>query len=195
MRGLVVGVNFTFGRGGKRNVRLLEDYCRKEGIALVRVPAVCERGQRISSTRIRRAVARGAMEEAERLLGRPWAVTGERVAGRGRGKKMGFPTVNLRLPGELVQPPFGVYFVRTTPGGYAVANYGVRPTFGEGEILLEVHYPDGEAPRGDQLRVELLHFLRPEKRFPDVEALRTQIARDIEAFRGWLGNITHREKR
>ncbi len=170
------GENWRFGCGGKGDA----DFLRARGIPVTIVPYAVYKGERISSTRIREALACGEMEDAEAMLGRPWTISGEVVPGKGVGKELGRPTMNLSLSGR-VRIPCGVYAVEAD-GARAVANYGVAPTMGErawAEPVFEVHFPFGEPPRASSLTVSVLRFLRPERKFASLAELQDQIARDI----------------
>jgi len=182
---VVCGSNWTFGAGGAGDAAFL----RARGFRVEVVPYADWEGEAISSTRIRVAVADGRMDAVVAMLGRPWSVEGVVASGKGVGRELGFPTVNM-LPAEgLVVPPCGVYAAKT-PWGRAVANYGVAPTMGERawrRPVLEVHLLDvGDVvvPVGCTLRVALLRFLRPERTFGSTSDLREQIARDVAAVRG-----------
>jgi len=177
------GPNWTYGAGGTGTAETL----RAAGFHVVTVPFVVLDGAPVSSTRIRIALASGRLDEANALLGRPYAVTGTTFSGKGVGRTLGRPTVNLRLPEGLVQLPLGVYAVQT-PLGPGVANYGRAPTLGERawpEPVLEVHLLDapenGSVPA--ELAVSFTRFIRPEQTFPTLAALQEQIARDVSTVR------------
>ncbi len=147
----------------------------------------------MSSTRIREAVLQRKFDEAARLLGRSYAVTGKVVHGDERGRTIGFPTANLANVEQLL-PPRGVYAVRARVAGNltkyrAVMNLGNRPTFtSNGTDSLEVHLLDFEADLYDQkLWVSDMHWLRNEQAFPDGAALKAQIAEDVARARVVLG--------
>jgi riboflavin kinase/FMN adenylyltransferase len=135
----------------------------------------------VSSTRIRRLVSEGRMDEAGALLGHPFYIDGVVVHGRGRGREIGVPTANLQTANELI-PPHGVYATTLTVDGIiraAITNIGVRPTFGESEVAIETHVLGytGEL-YGRDVRLSFIQRLRDERRFPDVDALRAQIQAD-----------------
>jgi len=183
VREVVVGHDFRFGRGGRGNAALLRKLGRELGFGVTILPALRRGGAAVSSTRVRDAVSRGRMEEAARLIGRPYRLDGTVVRGRKRGRKLGFPTINLSpLPGILL-PRLGVYAVRLLPGKKpAVADLGVRPTFGERphHPVLEAHCL-GVPPRlrpGAAASVEFLRFLRRERKFSGPAALTKAIALD-----------------
>lgn len=179
---LIIGYDFHFGHGGKGDARLLAKLGGEAGIRVSVIAPILDRGEPVSSTRIRKLVALGRMAEASRLLGRPFALIGRRVRGAGRGRRIGFPTINLKPENELL-PPLGAYAVRMGKGGVpGVANLGVNPTFaGNAEKpILEVHLLSTARPNpaSGKLQVSLIKHLRAERRFPSVEALKRQIARD-----------------
>jgi riboflavin kinase/FMN adenylyltransferase len=187
-RRVVVGTNFRFGRGRAGDVALLRRLGEDLGFDVVAVDPVFHEGAPISSTRIREALARGAVEAARDLLGRPFFVDGEVVRGDGRGRTIGIPTANLALRNETLPRP-GVYAATCRPLSSAgrraaVVNLGRRPTFGGGETTLEAHLLDFSGDLyGAVLRVEFRNRLRDEKRFEGPEALVKQIREDVEAAR------------
>ena len=177
------GFNFTFGRGGKADSTALAALCGSRGMEVLVSPAVMVDGTPVSSTRIRGLLEAGRADEAERLLGRPFAYCMPVRQGRRLGHSLGTPTLNQELPQGFVQPRFGVYVsrVRVEEKQYVgVTNVGVKPTVGSDRPLSETWMPDyrGGELYGRSVRVELLHFLRPERRFPTLEELREQILRD-----------------
>ena len=192
LAGLYVGENFRFGRGRRGEVALLAQTGREAGIAVVVAPPVQIDGAPVSSTRIRALLAAGEMGVVAGLLGRSYESCGPVVPGKRLGRTLGFPTLNL-VWSPPAAPRFGVYAVRVRgasgPVRPGVANYGVRPTVERAtEPRLEVHVL-GECPwtEGEVLTVEWEQFLRPEKAFPDVAALRRQILQDCAAARSVLG--------
>lgn len=190
--GVVVGEDFRFGAGrtgdGQDLARLAAEANLQAFLApLLSLPG----GLKASSSQVRAALREGAVEEAERLLTRPWAIAGLVQQGAQKGRTINFPTANIPL-GDYLRPAFGVYAIRvrlpdgeTRPG---VANIGVKPTLGGvPEPLLEAHIFDfAGSLYGQELEVALLHFLRPEQRFETFQALRAQIILDAEAARGLL---------
>jgi len=184
-----VGEEWRFGNRCTGDVALLDRLGGELGFAVTGVPTVRVGGMIASSTRIREAVAGGDFSVAEKLLGRPYTVLGTVVEGRRLGRTLGFPTANLRVHNEQL-PPTGVYAVGVLRGSrerwLGVANLGYRPTV-EGEDLrrtLEVHLFDFEGVLyGEDLEVRFLAFLRPERKFGDLDALKAQIERDAAAAR------------
>ena len=189
---VVVGPDFTFGRGrgGTVGDLLAAGALYKAGFTKVE-PVTCD-GVVVSSTKIREFIAEGRVGAAARLLGRPFDVQGRVVHGEGRGRRLGFPTANLECEGE-VRPRNGVYAVRAFFGGavYAgAANIGRKPTFGKGEVTIEIFLFDFDGDLyGTPMSVEFLKRLRGEQRFSSVEELSRQISEDCEAARAALARV------
>jgi riboflavin kinase/FMN adenylyltransferase len=185
-RAVVVGFNHTFGRGARGDATLLQALARALGFTAHVVAPLSVGGVVVSSTAVREALRAGDVETARRLLGRPYAIRGVVVRGAGRGRRLGFPTANLKTERPVLVPT-GVYaaYVRVGDGrdGHkAVVNIGYRPTFGEHEYWVEAYLLDFDGDLYDRLlRVELHRRLREERKFPDVDALRAQVREDIAA--------------
>jgi len=185
---IYVGENWRFGRGRRGDISLLIVEARKLGLSVVSAPRINLDGEPISSTRIRSCLEAGEIEKANALLGYTYFAEGVVTSGKGLGRKLQFPTLNLSWKPELC-PRFGVYIVRVSGrdakaqhvGFPAVANFGLRPTVENStEPRLEAHLLGESCPfhAGDSIRVEWLAFLRPEEKFPDLVALTAQIGRD-----------------
>ncbi|MGE0422469.1 MAG: bifunctional riboflavin kinase/FAD synthetase [Reyranellaceae bacterium] len=189
-RHVVCGYDFTFGARRSGNADLLQRMGDDRGFAVTVVPPVMREGEIYSSTRIREALRSGMVREAADLLGHTWEIEGTVEEGDKRGRTIGFPTANIAL-GEYLRPRFGVYAVRAAVkenGAWvwrdAVANLGRRPTFGKLQENFEVHVLDFDGDLyGRVVRVALVDFIRPEMRFAGLEALKTQIAADLDAAR------------
>lgn len=187
LHAIFVGENWRFGRERRGDLNLLLTEAREYGIMVVSSSRIQENGEPISSTRIRACLEAGEIDAANNLLGYTYFAEGRISPGKNLGRKLGFPTLNLSWEPEL-RPMFGVYAVRVTgpksPQSHnAVANYGLRPTVEQSaRPRLEVHLLD-ECPfeTGDEIKVEWLRFLRPEKRFGNIDTLKTQIAEDSAA--------------
>jgi riboflavin kinase/FMN adenylyltransferase len=187
----VVGEDFRFGARRAGDVSVLRELSAPRGIEVVTVPPVTLEGDVVSSSQVRAALAQGDVERAARMLTRVHDVTRRVVRGAQRGRTLGFPTANLELEGMML-PADGVYAVaaRVLDGSagqhtlrLGVANLGVRPTLSAGRSL-EVHLFDFHGDLyGASLRVGFVARLRGEQKFPSLEALRAQIARDVEAAR------------
>jgi riboflavin kinase/FMN adenylyltransferase len=184
-----VGENWRFGRGRVGDIHLLLNAGRKLGLHVFSAPRVNLDGEAISSTRIRGWLESGEIAAANAALGYSYLAAGPVIPGKQLGRKLGFPTLNLAWDPEL-RPRLGVYAVRVGGAKSAVplpgvANYGLRPTV-ESAVAprLEVHLLAAcPFDAGDEISVEWLRFIRPEMKFPNVEALRDQIARDVAAAR------------
>lgn len=187
----VVGHSVSFGRNRRGDAELLRREGERFGFDVEVVGPVSVDGVAVSSTEIRRRLREGDFQGASRMLGRPYRICGRVVAGDRRGKLLGFPTANVRPRIPLIVPD-GVYAVRVDVGGRQVpgiANIGRNPTFGEGRPRgVEAHLFgfDGDL-YGRRIRVELVEWLRAERRFPSAEALVEQIRRDVERARQVLG--------
>jgi len=195
VRHLLVGDDFRFGHGREGDFRLLREVGRDHGFAVENLHTIRHGDQRVSSTRIREALAQGDLEIARRLLGRTYRISGRVVHGNKRGRDMDFPTANLSLH-RRVSPLRGVYAVVVEglknypwPG---VANLGTRPSVDNGtRYLLEVHLFDfAGSLYGRHLEVEFRHKLRDEKRFESFEMLKAQIGQDAMTARRLLGVST-----
>ena len=188
--GFVCGDDFRFGHRGKGNARLLKEVCDAMAIPCLVVPEQSLEGVRISSSHIRNLIEDGKMESATRFLGHPYLLTGTVVHGRQIGRKLGMPTANLVLPEGLALPKLGVYACVVQIGSQrfpAVTNIGLRPTVGGQGITVEPWILDFSGDLyGKEITLEFYYFLRPEQKFPDLTALRQQIARDGEQTRRYL---------
>jgi riboflavin kinase/FMN adenylyltransferase len=186
LAGLVIGYDFALGRGRQGTREMLTALGVAHGFVVESVEASRAGSSPISSTRIREALGSGRVEEAAELLGRDYAVTGRVVPGDGRGGGLGFPTANLEVPPEKLLPAPGVYAGRIDgPGleGYpAAVNLGRRPTFAGNGLRLEAHLPgfQGELT-GATLTLSLERRLRDEVKFNDINELKRQIGKDVEA--------------
>lgn len=190
MKALVVGHDFRFGSAGRGDYHLLEDLSVESGILLERMAPIEESGEVISSSRIRQLLAEGHIEQANRMLGYNFIIEGEVIKGEQLGRKLGYPTANIRLKPEYLLPCYGVYLVRLFVESsyfFGIANVGIKPTFGKSLPLVEIYLFDVELNLYNKIaRVEFLRFIRPENRFAGPEALRAQIARDVETAHSFL---------
>ncbi|MGC8903961.1 riboflavin biosynthesis protein RibF [Thermus sp.] len=182
---IYVGEDFRFGRGRAGGPEALERVAPTQVVPLLSLG-----GEAVKSSRVRALLKEGRVEEARHLLGRPYGAYGVVVEGDRMGRRLGFPTANLAVHPLKVLPP-GVFAVEAEGafGRYkGVANVGTRPTLGGEERRLEVHLLGfaGEL-YGEEVRVRFLKRLREERRFPSLEALKAQIARDVEAARAYFG--------
>jgi riboflavin kinase/FMN adenylyltransferase len=191
-RAIFVGEDFCFGRGRSGDAALLRRLGPRFGFQVAVVPPARYRSEVVSSTAIRRAVAKGDVARAARFLGRPFALTGDIRAGAGIGSKFVFPTLNLSAEQELLPLP-GVYVTETCVAGQtfsSVTNIGHRPTFNGSSLSIESHLL-GFSQRLSRGRMEVRFWkrLRDEKRFPGPVALRAQIARDIARAQRFFAHL------
>jgi riboflavin kinase / FMN adenylyltransferase len=182
-----VGGNFLFGRDRSGNFSLLRALGNDLGFRVEKIDPVRYKDFVVSSTRVRRLVAEGRVDEAGALLGHHYAIEGIVVTGAGRGRSIGVPTANLQTDNELL-PPNGVYATVLIVNGVAhsaVANVGLRPTFGDVTTpVVEAHLLDATLDLyGQPVELAFVQRLRPERSFPDVDALRTQIDADARQAR------------
>jgi len=183
---IVVGFNHRFGRGARGDAGLLQELASRLGFQAHVVPPLTVGGVPVSSSEVRTALQRGDVVAAARFLGRPYAIGGTVTSGAGRGRTLGFPTANLAPDGNLLIPR-GVYGCLAHVDGVVhptVVNIGVRPTFAETTLAIEAHLLDFTGDLyGRRMRLDFMLHLREEMRFPSVEDLKAQIARDVEAAR------------
>ena len=190
-REVVVGEGFRFGSGRAGTVDTLRVAAAERGCAVAVVPSVLEGGARVSSTRVREALAAGDLALARRLLGRDYSLSGRVIAGERLGRQLGYATANMRLHRRRL-PLAGIFAVRVrgVDAGSAragVASLGTRPTVGGGEPLLETHVFDYAGDLyGRRLEVEFVAKLRDEAHFETLEALTAQMDRDAARARAIL---------
>ncbi len=186
IRYLIVGDDFRYGCDRKGDFSHLEMMGERYGFEICDTQTVLMQQGRISSTRIRNALAENEFAEAEHMLGRPFTMIGRVVKGQQLGRTLGFPTANIRVCRRRL-PLQGVFAVRTLVDGHrfnAVANLGIRPSVSGVKPLLEVHMLDFKGDLYDRtLRVEFVEKIRDEQKFESLEALRAAIANDIEVAR------------
>jgi riboflavin kinase / FMN adenylyltransferase len=179
--GVVVGFDFHFGKGRAGTPALLEEEGERHGFPVDIVPAQLDGGMRISSGAVRAALMAGNADEAAELLGYPWFVTAKVVHGDRRGRELGFPTANLRLDPDCGLR-HGIYAVRVEVDGQrfdGVANFGRRPMFDTGVVLLEVFLFDFTGDLyGSTLDVAVIAWIRPEFKFDGIDALVARIEED-----------------
>lgn len=200
---VMVGFNFTFGRGGKGTAEMLRQLCAPFKIPVRIFDPVRIAGENVSSTEVRFYVAEGKMEAAARLLGRPFSIRGMVIHGDKRGRQIGYPTANISLDEGRLLPVAGVYAARVSllgqpedaalprsvasrsgPRYGAMLNLGRRPTFNGTELRCEAHLFDYAGDLyGQEVQVEFLNHLRSERAFPSLDALKAQLAADEQAAR------------
>lgn len=191
LREAVVGYDFVFGHRRRGDAALLIAMGKALGFGVTVVEPVQQGSEVYSSTRIRDLLVEGKPRDAAVLLGRPWEIDGRVEQGDRRGRTIGFPTANIELA-DYLRPAAGVYAVRAAIGRDGawhdgVANLGMRPTFGGSDLRLEVHLLDFAGDLyGRHLRVALVDYLRPERKFTGLDALKAQIAADAAQARATL---------
>ncbi len=184
VRAIFVGEDFRFGKDRRGDIALFKLLSKECGYDMRAMAPLTSGGEVISSSRIRRLIAEGQVQKAQRLLGHPIGVSGTVVKGSHRGKKLGFPTANVAYDCDILLPR-GVYAVKTVIRGKTykgVANIGIRPSFKEKnpKVHLEVHlFNFKNNIYGQNITVEFLHKLRDEQSFPNPQALIAQIKQDI----------------
>ncbi len=183
----VVGFDYRFGFEGSGNVAMLEYLGHKYNFDVVVVPPVLLDGEVVSSTAVREMLARGLVDKASRLLGRPYSIQGLVVRGRSVGAKLGFPTANIEPEKYLIIPRSGVYCTQTTVEGNAlrsVTNIGKNPTFRLNRVSIETHILDFKQDIYDKtIEVFFNKRIRGEKKFNSIEELILQIKNDISLVR------------
>ena len=188
-----VGANFLFGHDRAGNFSVLRSLGARYGFRAEKIDPVRYREFVVSSTRVRRLVAEGRVDEAGALLGHHYMLEGTVTRGAGRGRQLGFPTANLSTDNELF-PPNGVYATAVLMDGEihaSVTNVGVRPTFGASGPVVESHIFDVDRDLyGCRIRVAFVQRLRDELAFSDGDALRVQIARDCDEARALFRQIS-----
>lgn len=185
---IVAGTDFRFGKGRSGDDQTLLAFEKELGYQAKIVEKLQDSGMDISSTRIREAVKRGDLKEANRLLGYAYFVSGEVVYGNQIGRTIGVPTANLLPPAQKLLPPTGGYVTQVTVDGVCyggISNIGYKPTVGDAQPLgIETHLFDFDQDLyGRQIRVSFLEYLRPEQKYESLDALKRQIDADMKTSR------------
>ena len=183
MRGLVIGQDFALGKEREGNTENLITLGHKMSFDVIVVPPLKIKGDTVSSTTIRKALAAGDMTKVSKLLGRPFDLAGKVVTGCGRGVSLGFPTANLEVASEHVLPPDGVYAGLAYFNGdvyQSMINIGKNPTFGTNKRTVEAHLINYHGDLyGTDLQLDVIARIREEKKFNDIEELQKQVSKDI----------------
>lgn len=181
---LCCGYNFCFGKDRVGDTETLIKLGKKHDIQVNIIPQVIDNGEAVSSTRIRKAIADGKMEEANHLLCRPFAFDFKVITGDQRGRLIGTPTINQPFPTDFIQPKFGVYasFVTIDDKKYnSITNIGIRPTFETSAVSAETFIIGFKGNLyGQNVMVELTKFIREERKFSGIETLKKQIDLDVQ---------------
>lgn len=194
LRWIVVGHDFCFGYKGLGTAEKLKAYCSERGVGCDIIPAVCRDGVVVSSTLIRQLIETGEMEKANEYLGHPHTLTDVIRTGYHLGTKMGTPTINMSFPQGVIIPRHGVYAAKAYIDGQeymSVTNVGIRPTVSDsGNVNVESFLLDfcGNL-YGHRARIDFYKFLRPERKFDDVNELAAQIKSDAQTTREYFERI------
>lgn len=185
---VVAGFNYHFGYKAKGDSRYLKELGSKNNIEVICIDPIYEKGTLVSSTYIRKLLMKGNIKEANLFLGRPYTIIGHVVKGKGRGKKLGFPTANIKLVTNYLIPKTGVYRTKTYVDGKcytSITNIGNNPTFNEDSISFETHIIDfNDNIYGKKIRISFLGYIREEKKFEDKDKLTFQVLSDIKKVKG-----------
>jgi riboflavin kinase/FMN adenylyltransferase len=189
-----VGANFLFGHNRAGTFSVLRGLGARYGFRAEKIDPVRYKDFVVSSTRVRRLLSEGRVDEAAALLGHHFSIDGTVTRGAGRGRGIGFPTANVCTDNELVPPP-GVYATVVTLDGIvypSITNVGFRPTFGDVDrVIIETHlFQFDRDLYGQRLRLSFVQRLRDERAFPDVDALRAQIEADCRSAQRLFGRIS-----
>ncbi|SES78061.1 bifunctional riboflavin kinase/FAD synthetase [Anaerobranca gottschalkii] len=177
---VIIGYDFTFGNKGQGNIQLLQKYneFETEVIEPITVENIV-----VHSTVLRNCLLLGDVQLYKKLAGKYPKISGHVTTGMGIGNKLGFPTANINFPVNVVKPARGVYLVKGYIGDiktFGVANLGLKPTLGKNKFNVEVHLFDfNQNIYGQKITIELIKFIRPEKKFANIESLTKQVKKDI----------------
>lgn len=190
---IVVGHDFKFGYKGLGTAEKLKEYCAQRGVGCDIIPPVCKDGVIVSSTLIRGLIESGEIEKANEYLGRPHTLTDVVRSGYHLGTQMGTPTINMRFPDGVIIPRHGVYAAKAYVDGeeyMSVTNVGVRPTVSEdGGVNVESFLLNFTGNLyGRLVRLDFYKFMRPERKFDDIDELAAQIKHDAESAREYFEN-------
>ncbi len=196
--GAVVGENHSFGRAASGQASDLMQMGRDWGFAVEVVLPVIIDGEVVSSTLIRQMLARGAVADAARYLGRPYRIDGTVIEGQHLGRRLGFPTMNICPDPEQAMPARGVYVASVAIEGeegarWGICNVGMRPTVSTGGLLVEVHVLDFDSDSyGKTIRISFMDYIRGEQRFASLQQLSEAIASDERLARKWIACYENR---
>lgn len=179
---LVVGYDFAFGKNREGTIELLEKLSKHYGFGITKIEAKNDSSNQIySSSKIRELIKAGKIDLANGVLGRPYEISGIVVSGQKIARNLGFPTANLIPKAHLIKPKYGVYKALVNNKYKAVVNFGIKPTFANNKPLFEAHiFEFNQDIYGKKITVELLDFIREEKKFSSIEELKNQIKIDCK---------------
>lgn len=181
---VIVGFNFKFGCNALGNVKVLEELSRKYKFKVVIMPPVMKNDNLVSSTLIRRLISQGDILTANKMIGRNYSMRGKVISGKGRGKKLGFATANLKCDIDYVSPKNGVYETIVKYGNKeykSITNIGVNPTFADVNFSIETHIINFDKDIYNEcIEIEFIKFIRKEKKFDTIDDLINQVNKDIK---------------
>jgi len=184
MHGIMVGPDFTLGRGQEGNINMLRTLGHEMKFSVEVVPPFTIDGEIVSSTLIRQALIQGDMRRIEKLMGHYFYLRGKVITSDKRGRALGFPTANLDIEPQQALPGNGIYATITQVNSKrfpSATNVGTRPTFGEGKKMVETHLIQYKGDLyGKEIRVEFVQKVRDEQRFPSAEELKVQMGKDVQ---------------
>ena len=187
---LVVGENYRFGKNHAGNVALLQQLGAQYGVEVICIPAVMAQGERVSSTRVRKALVEKDLDLVNALLTEPYFIYGEVVQGKQLGRTIGFPTINVVADPQKLFPPNGVYATKSLYDGQyypGVTNVGIAPTVHGTRKIVETHLFDfHQVIYGKYIRTQLYAFIRPEQKFDSVDALQKRMTVDAALAREYF---------
>ena len=191
LRSFTVGDDFRFGANREGDTNQLREWGKEKNILVENTETIIYKGERVSSTRIRKALANDDFKLAEELLGRPYTFSGKVVHGQHLGRTINIPTANLWLPKQKL-PINGVYAVKCNLDNntyQGIANMGLRPTVGGTNPVLEIHLFDFDQDiYSKRLRVKFIKKIRDEKKFENLDMLKLQIQKDISIAKNFINN-------
>lgn len=187
---IYLGYDFAFGAHKQGSFDMVKQFCASKNIIIEKQEKFEFDNEVISSSRIRRAIDQGSVDEASKLLGRPLCLDGVVVKGEGRGRKIGFPTANIQIASDSIVPKLGVYVTRTIYKGMifkSITNIGKNPTFKDSDqVSIETNIFDFDSDiYGEPLHIEFIQRVRDERKFPTVSDLVDQIKQDVEFARNY----------
>lgn len=190
---LVVGSNYYFGKDKAGNPEFLKKLGKQYGVEVHVVEAVMTEGKMISSSKIRNLILEGKIEDANEMLGHPYMVIGSVVQGKKLGRTLGFPTINLIADPDRVYPPNGVYATKVKVDSkmyWGMTNIGFNPTVSGKRKMIETHLMNfNQSIYGENVEIYFYHFIRPEKKFENIEALKEQITCDKEQIQHFFNVV------
>ncbi|MCS4585841.1 bifunctional riboflavin kinase/FAD synthetase [Clostridium perfringens] len=182
VRGIVVGFNYRFGHKNKGDVKLLKELCDLKGLELYVIEPFTYKSEVVSSTRIRKALSEGELEDANNMLGRYFSLNGEVVSGKKIGRTINFPTANLKNNDEIILPKIGVYYTNVEVNGEiykGITSVGNNPTVNGKNTTVETHILNfDEDIYGKHIKLYFISKIRNEKKFNSLEELKEQLIKD-----------------